>query len=26
MGELPVATAYAPEDHHHNLLTTAIGE
>jgi len=26
MGELPVATAYAPEDHHHNLLATAIGE
>ncbi|KAL9318988.1 hypothetical protein ACSQ67_015505 [Phaseolus vulgaris] len=26
MGELPVATAYAPEDHHHNLLATAIGD
>ncbi|KAK7355421.1 hypothetical protein VNO80_14676 [Phaseolus coccineus] len=26
MGELTVATAYAPEDHHHNLLATAIGD
>ncbi|TKY53067.1 Subtilisin protease SBT4.14 [Spatholobus suberectus] len=26
MGELPVARTYAPEDHHHNLLATAIGD
>jgi len=26
MGELPVDRAYAPEDHHNNLLATAIGE
>ncbi|XP_003537051.4 subtilisin-like protease SBT4.15 [Glycine max] len=26
MGELPVDRAYAPEDHHNNLLATAIGD
>ncbi|KAE9590857.1 hypothetical protein Lalb_Chr20g0112041 [Lupinus albus] len=26
MGELPVAKTYAVENHHHNMLATAIGE
>ncbi|XP_019430129.1 PREDICTED: subtilisin-like protease SBT4.15 [Lupinus angustifolius] len=26
MGELPVAKTYAVEDHHHNMLATAIGD
>ncbi|XP_020210520.2 subtilisin-like protease SBT4.15 [Cajanus cajan] len=26
MGELPVATTYAPEDHHNNMLATVIGD
>ncbi|KAL2323118.1 hypothetical protein Fmac_027497 [Flemingia macrophylla] len=26
MGELPVATTYAPEDHHHEMLATVIGD